>query len=536
MAQAFNSNLKHVALAYKRLLNINVTDSTLLIDIEENPFFPTLLSISDTLDRYNVNNSAYNFTLEEFSDLNAPFVTIIDIPEVGRDFVLVTKITDSVVSYIYGRNKAEKMDRLKFIQRFKNVVLFAEPDQNSGEKNFLDQLKIEKTEKIKNKSWFAAIITLFVLIFVINLTSANALAYTIISILKLAGVTIAALLLAYDLDQNNTFVKNLCGTGTTTGCDAVLNSEAAKFFGIGWSEIGFFYFTFTSLLLFTPGFSFIYKAGWLSLFNAIAAPYIIFSIYYQLFIIKQWCPLCLTVQAILSAELIWNILYFWIPVHSFLFLVPGSIMPLLQIIFLALLPIVIWYSLKPYLVKAKDYNTYKSAFKRLQNNPEIFRSLLMQQPKAADNWQSLGIDLGNPNASNTIIEVCSTSCNPCGEAFSKMEKLIKDHKNIKLKVIFTGSKDDYSAPIVRHLLAVATQNSILKTEQAIHDWYFTFKQDYATFAAKYPVNEELTPQNAKIDAMSLWCSKSEIIHTPTIFVNGYRIPENYNIDELIFIL
>ncbi len=52
--------------------------------------------------------------------------------------------------------------------------------------------------------------------------------------------------------------------------------------------------------------------------------------------------------------------------------------------FCLMIPIVAWYSLKSVFVKAKDADLYKSAFKRLQYNPEIFDGLLQQQAKAPD--------------------------------------------------------------------------------------------------------------------------------------------------------
>ena len=72
MAQTFNSKAKHVASIYKDLLKIKVTDSTLQKDIEENPFYPSLLSISDTFDRYRIPNSAYQVPAENFGELFTP--------------------------------------------------------------------------------------------------------------------------------------------------------------------------------------------------------------------------------------------------------------------------------------------------------------------------------------------------------------------------------------------------------------------------------------------------------------------------------
>jgi protein-disulfide isomerase len=203
-----------------------------------------------------------------------------------------------------------------------------------------------------------------------------------------------------------------------------------------------------------------------------------------------------------------------------------------------MLPILTWYGIKPYLLNAKDFNLYKNAYKRLQNNPEVFNSLLAQQSKAADNWQNLGVNIGNPDAPNTIIKVCSIFCTPCAEAFPKLEEIINLNKNVNLKIIFTThyNESDRSLPFVRHLLSIAAQNDNLKMQQVFKDWYLSPNKNYEEFAAKYPVNYELRQHDSHIEAMSTWCNKAGITHTPTIFVNGHQLPENYEIENLRYIL
>lgn len=58
------------------------------------------------------------------------------------------------------------------------------------------------------------------------------------------------------------------------------------------------------------------------------------------------------------------------------------------------------------------------------------------------------------------------------------------------------------------------------------------KKDYDLFAAKYPVNIELKQQDAKVDAMYKWCNEMKIEFTPTFFVNGHQLPENYTVKDL----
>lgn len=108
-----------------------------------------------------------------------------------------------------------------------------------------------------------------------------------ITIIKLLRLAATILLLIYEIDKSNTFVKNICTAGKQTNCDAVLNSKAGKFLGMGWGELGFFYFASSTLFLLFPGISFINKVPWLAIAGTTAAPYIIFSIYYQWKVVKQ---------------------------------------------------------------------------------------------------------------------------------------------------------------------------------------------------------------------------------------------------------
>lgn len=410
----------------------------------------------------------------------------------------------------------------------------AEANAESGEKDYNSKLKIEKSNSRKQSVLYAGIVVLIGLMvswLISNTGSGNIIAATTITIVKLLGVAITVLLLVYEIDKTNSFVKSICSAGKQTNCDAVLNGKAGKILGMGWGEIGFFYFASTTLFLLLPGLAFMNKLPWLAIASYLAAPYIVFSIYYQWKVVKQWCPLCLAVQAVLAMEITWAIAYYWASPLTYPFAVSNAIM---SVAFCILVVIITWYILKPIIVNAKTAPGYNAAYKRLLYNPEIFNSLLQQQTTAPDGWQKIGIDIGNPSAPTTILKVCNPYCGPCAKAHPVLEEIIKHNSNVKVKVIFTATNnenDEANRP-VKHLLAIASKEIIEITAQALDDWYLADKKDYKNFAAKYPMNGELKAQEAKIEMMSKWCSDAEITATPTFFINGKRLPETYNINEL----
>jgi thiol-disulfide isomerase/thioredoxin len=302
---------------------------------------------------------------------------------------------------------------------------------------------------------------------------------------------------------------------------------------MSWSEAGFFYFASTFLFLLFPSITFATKIFVLSIANILAAPYILFSVYYQWKVVKQWCPLCLTVQAVLAAELIWCIANFWR--HPYL---SPDYNAFLVTFYLLLITITTWYILKPLILKAKDEPVYKAAYKRVLYNPETFNHLLQQQATAPDGYQNLGIEIGNPDAENTIIKVCNPYCGPCAKAHPVLDEIVRNNKNVKLKLIFTASndKDDERGIAARHLLAINEKQDAQQTQQALDDWYLAERKEYEVFATKYPMNGEIKQQEEQIEKMKVWCKEAEITHTPTIFINGRRLPEKYKIEELKYIL
>jgi uncharacterized membrane protein len=550
MAHSLNTNLSNIASKYVQCLNIPVTATSVKETIEQNPYYPSLYSLSNTLSKYKIDNVAFEATQDQLADIQAPFVAYMQTPSTGKDFVLVTKKDNNTINYIAQGSKEITITQKEFISRWQKIILLAEATNTSGEIDYEKKLAKEKTTQQKTVLKYAGLAAILLLLIITSLTGATANYFysSIILFTKLVGLTIASLLLIYEIDKSNTFVKNICTAGKQTNCDAVLNSGAAKFLGMSWSEVGFFYFASTFLFLVMPSLPFAAKLPWLSFAAIAVSPYILFSIYYQYKVVKQWCPLCLATQIVLAAELFWG-LYF-IANNSITLsssLISSPFPPPLERIGGALacilLPIILWYFIKPLLQKAKEATQYKAAYKRLLYHPDTFNTSLQQQ-HAVDGWQNLGIIIGNPQAPNTILKVCNPYCGPCAKAHPVLEELIHNNDNYKLQIIFTtkpNATDDGKNP-TSHLMAVNATGDKQKIQQALDDWYLTPKKDYETFAQKYPLTTNgsnpppLGEMEGALEKMSEWCDKAGIRFTPTIFINGKQLPNNYNVEELKYIL
>lgn len=513
-------------------LKIKFTRKYISESLQNHPNYPSLLSISDTLIKLKIESISLKTSADKLSSIPVPFVTLLN--ENGEKFITVTAVTDNSVTYFLDSKKAISKPLPAFLKKWNPVVLIAETTDESGETDYV----VNKQQQRINSYKIPSILILGVIFFIGMLTQQSSqitinllIRLTSIGFLKLAGVTLCSLLLWYEIDSANPILKKICSVGNRTNCDSVLNSAQAKVFGmISWSEIGFFYFAGGLLfLLFSHDKNnALVILGWL---NLIALPYTIFSVYYQWRIVKQWCILCLSVQAALFSEFLINIF----TANQFDFELKISIFSFL---FSFLLPVICWYLLKPIFLTLETNKSQKRELNRFKYDTEIFNSLLPKQKLINKSINGIGITIGNPDAANTIIKVCSPYCGPCARAHPEIEKLIHESNDIKAQIIFTASEDEYdekNKPI-SHLLAIASLGNAKLTEQALDNWYSSPRKNYELFAEQFPIEGGLSMQSQQVKLMSEWCKETGIAFTPTFFINGYQLPDVYHIEDLKYLL
>lgn len=284
MAENFNTNLLNVAACYIKQLGIPVSKTSLLQNLKENPYFPSLYALSNVFERFNIEHTAYKAEKENFENLTAPFVAYLKNQPTGKDFVLITSVTKNEVHYIAENKKIKKIDKEEFFKDWENIILQAKPNANSGERDYHLTRKKEIAATNKTYSLIAASVLIFlstVYVFLHSLPDNFIISATALLTIKMLGLTTTILLLIYEIDKSNAFVKSICTAGKQTNCGAVLQSKASKVLGMSWSEAGFFYFASTFLFLLFPGINLTTKILVLSVASCVVAPYILFSIYYQ---------------------------------------------------------------------------------------------------------------------------------------------------------------------------------------------------------------------------------------------------------------
>lgn len=494
--------------------------------------YPSLLSIADSLDHYCIENAAVQIGKERLSELPLPCIAQVMVQTDERIptspwFYVVEAIDNGKVFCYNHENKRESILLDEFIKKWTGVTLLTEKKEASEEPEYAERAK----KKVVSNILFGLTIV-SALIWFIFLAMGKPTIPIIYFLMKLLGLFISVLLLWYEVDKFNPTLQKFCSGSKKMSCETVLNSRFAQILGgqFSLSAISFSYFSAGILLLVFSSFS---NASFSLLGNIglLTSPVIIYSIYSQAFIIKRWCKFCLMV---LGALLMENILYF---VSGFPALGKIEVKFLSIFITFFFFFVFTWHLIQPLFLESKRAKLFKRSLLKIKSNVSVFESLLAKSRKIENNPKGLGIFLKSERPKYHILKVCNPYCGPCAQAHPILEKLF-EKGIIDLQILFTASENenDLRTRPVKHLMAIESKGNEQQTRKALDDWYLPNRQDYGVFSQLYPMNGELNKQSEKIRAMHEWCEKENIVYTPSIFINGYELPKEYDVDDLFDLL
>lgn len=505
---------KNVFTAFLNLLHVKHTKIYSDRYFNEHPHKYNLYGISKMLSDYGIENAGIKINdKNDILQIETPFIAHVSI-----DFVVVYKITDENVHYIWeGRKVIVSIER--FFETWSGVVLIAEPDEHAGEPAYSENRKKEYINKSQQVILYSAIGLLIVSSLFISDLYTNA-GLLLLLVVNLTGIYISYLLVLKLLKIYSSHSDKICSLFKQADCNDVLNSKAAKLWDIiGWSEIGLGYFmTNILIILFFPQ-----LLSFLAIINIYALPYTFWSFWYQKFKARQWCPLCLIVQAIL-----WGI--FFINLSFDFIAVPALSADYLFVGCLYLIPMILINLLIPQLGQGKKVENMTQELKSIKLKDEVFNALLQSQPFYAINKSTSAILFGNTNSKNLITIVTNPHCEPCAKLHQKMAKLLYDSKDqFCIQYIFLDF--DGMEESSNYLTAVYYNYDLNKTEEVYTEWFNNGgKYNRELFIKRYPVKKDAQIED-EIVAHKAWQKEAKINSTPTIFINGFQLPAFYQLEE-----
>jgi uncharacterized membrane protein len=449
------------------------------------------------------------------------------LPGEGGIFAPVRAVSDRTVEWLHTKKGWQYENKVEFNYKWGGVALLIEPEEQSGEVNYHKNRRKEIRESLRYPvaiAGFLLCLGFFGILAFQHATPVDWKVYLLIGT-KLAGLVISSLLVWYSIDDTNPFLSKICQLNRKTNCKNILSSKAAKLFvWLSWTEIGFFYFGGGLLtLLFSALVQSSSTLQYLLILNCLAIPYTIYSIYYQAFVAREWCPLCTLVQLLLWAELITG-LQLWTPTTLQLSLKTAGILG-----FSFSITPLIWLVVKLPLQKARQVLWLRKELNKVKFSRHYLQGLLSQTRVLPPIFEGMKVvTIGNPDAEQSLIVVSNPTCESCARQHQEIEALIASTPNIKCQFILVANNapNDAAGIVARKILSM----SPLQMTEALHNWFND--TNLTRWLKKNEVSEDVTEGEKQLDLHIRWCELAGVTSAPFIFFNEIELPRMYTIPEL----
>lgn len=519
----FNKKAQNVFVSFLEELQVKHTRLFSNRYYEEHPYKNTLYGLSCMLSNYHIENESLHVKEKQTAlpELTPPFIA-----HVSNGFVTVNQIFPKKVKYTFeGKVVIVSVD--EFIKIWSGIILYADPDADSIEPNY----ETNKKHEIMTRAGKVLLASIFLLLLGLSFYSSQIWQYwnrVVFLALNIVGVYICHLLLLKQMHIQSNSADKVCSLFfKKSDCNSVLESEASKLGeAVSWSEIGLSYFVANILILaFLPQlYSFVV---WI---NIAGLPFTIWSVWYQKFKAKQWCPLCLIVQLILWLLFLTNMLPGTVPPLQF------SILNFLWTGCMYILPLIVLKEFLPYVSDAKEKRKATQELNSLKANEEVFKTLLKNERKYVVCKSDSSIFWGNPDAKNTITIVTNPYCNPCAQMHEQIKLLMENaYNNFCLQFIITTFEKDQEC-MSKLIIAAYQQMTPTNFISFLNDWYHWGRFDKTGFLRKYCFNEANDSVVAEFQKHKDWIDKANVNSTPTVLFSGYKLPlDKYRLSDLVLL-
>ncbi len=520
-----NMNEKNVFEALWQLLTISkvkVTETSLKSAILQHNHPTSILGISEILNELHIPNLATRLDPGQLYEIPLPAIAYFD--DNGGSFVTITKVENDTIEWRHDIEGIRKESITNFTHKWQGITLLIEPNEESGELNFKQNRSNEILNRLRLPFF---VVGLLVILGVMGFETFQKISfhnnqlYYILLLSKTIGLTFSAMLVWYSFDATNSFLQSVCIFNNKSNCDSILNAPAAKLFGwISWAEIGFFYFSGGFLALLFDG---VRAIPFIQILGVMVMPFTLWSVYYQGFVVRKWCVLCLGIQVLFWIEFLFN----W-PINTGL---PATFSYKIVLIAFLVTP-VLWVLIKGLLIKSLRADGLYFELQKLKFNTDFVNTIFSKEaflPPFFDGMQT--IQLGNNDAGNHLLLILSPGCGSCRQSYFAAKRLVENDGNIKIDIVLAASMavHDEGGRVASQILGQANG---IDTKTALDEWFNDNNKDIEKWEAKFGIRNDNKNGREQMALHLRWLEMANIREAPVRFLNNRFIPKTYQADDL----
>ncbi|MCP4218541.1 MAG: hypothetical protein GY765_28155 [bacterium] len=505
------------------------------------PDYPSILAISEAMHEWGVETEAAKGTVGDLRDIKFPAIAHLK----NDKYVVLVGVSENQVEMISPTKGKVKVPIDKFSEMWSGIVLYVVRSKGAREKNYNRHRKEQFLHKLRRISIIPGFLIFLAGTFAACLPGDSPIATLVFpGVLKIAGLAACAVMFAGSTGNNN-ILSRVCNFKEKLDCQRVLNSPGGSILGISVVDMGLVYFAggFLALL-------FSLLAGQteqclriLGFLNILVLPYTLFSLFYQAFVVRAWCLLCLFVQAIF-----WGEFYFLFPFLDFTsdFIGWTAILPTVFGFGLVLLS---WLTLSPIISKYPTLKLRELEALRLQNHPDFIKVKLAEAENIDMGKFPFEVSIGEANAVVTLTLVLNPLCRHCGETLREMMALVEIGKGkIKgvVRFLVGGKADgaenslDFDVACLVTGLAVAGGNT--DAPGALEKWFAGAHSGtprfFKSWQRRYTVPDDDTMEQARqlLKLQLKWAVKNNLNSTPMLFLQNLKLPDGTTFKNLKYFL
>ncbi|PWA05411.1 thioredoxin domain-containing protein [Flavobacterium psychrotolerans] len=497
--------------------NIAIDKFEFLFQIQSHPDYPSILSISDSLNFFNIENGAIHISVSEIELLPDRFVALLKEDNDKPRLYFVDRKSDK---YFFTKDKkTSEISKVSLESRWQGIVLLVE-------KSVLEEAK----SKINKLSWVLPLLCLGIFL-VMLFQFETSLLTKLFFVFPVVGFLFSFAALKDLFGAKSELINNFCNITASTSCTTIVDSDKWKIFKfVNFSDLSIVFFAsqfFTLLLFIVSGDSAMFFCIQEILIFC-ALPIIFLSLYFQKFVEKKWCPICLVIITVLLLEIVYLVLSINLNFDI-------SFKPVVLYGFVFLFTALVWSLLKNTLTEQKDLKEFQLKANRFVRNYEIFKNTLLSKEKIE--LPIVSIVLGNPESKTVLTLITNPFCGHCKNIDEIIEKILeKYNQDIQVKIVIKADLDfenEERKAFFRNLMSIYFEKGESVFKEALKDWFNN--KDVANWLQKY---QTTNLNNMKIDAVysnhNNWCTTNDFNYTPAVFINGYEYPKNYERENLEF--
>ncbi|MFC6096690.1 vitamin K epoxide reductase family protein [Flavobacterium qiangtangense] len=393
----------------------------------------------------------------------------------------------------------------------------------------IEDLEVDNSFKNEtNQKWVLPWISSILFFLSISLLNLN-IGIKIFSIFPALGMFLSIAAVKSLFGGQSKLINSFCNNNGANDCSEIINSgkwKIFKFINLSDLSIVFFASQLISMYVFMlngdiNNFLFLQKIILIA-----SIPILLLSIYYQKYIERKWCTICLSIIGVTIFEFLYlQLLIENKSFFSFVIIAPYS--------FIIATTFFAWYKLKDIFVNMKEMQESRIVNFRFMRNYQIFKNTLISTKKIF--LPDSPIILGNRNGKTEIAIVTSPFCGHCKNAHEILEKILINNrdKNLKIKIVFNAdmeSLDHEKRELFRVLLSIYFNDGETLFLEALSNWFKN--KDIKNWLDLHKSTYDTEKLDSVYKIQNLWCLDNNVHLTPTIFINGYKYPKAFARENL----